>query len=366
MIRRAGLVLVLAGVAVLGWTAVRLWVAWNDVTRVPFQTAAAREALADPFRTSDGTIEYVEDEIDVAEGRAPVVGGEVATDAEAFARPAATTLDEALDVFLILGSDQRDANGTSRRADVILLFMVPTDGSPPILTSIPRDLYLPNPCSGGMSRVNANLNGCGSYATGPEQVAIAVEDFTGVPIDHFVVFDFEGFTAIVDRVGGVEICVPYPVRDNGVKPTSLSLPAGCTQADGDQALAWVRSRKTEGLINGAWQPIGASDLTRNDRQQDLLVQAMGRLGTFSDISELTALVEELAPLVTIDDGLGVGAAVAFAWDLRGLDADAIRRIRIPVADYVDPSGRWVLVPQATFDDLLVAADPELAAFLVGG
>ena len=52
---------------------------------------------------------------------------------------------------------------------------------------------------------------------------MAVEDFTGVEIDHFAVFDFEGFKAIIDRVGGVEICVDYAgTRLPHHPPTSAS------------------------------------------------------------------------------------------------------------------------------------------------
>ena len=91
--------------------------------------------------------------------------------------------------------------GTSSRADVIVLLLLPADGSDPVMVSIPRDLYLPNPCTGGYTRVNATLNGCGEAATGPELLSVAVEDFTGVQIDHFAVFDFEGFQAI-SRPGG--------------------------------------------------------------------------------------------------------------------------------------------------------------------
>lgn len=357
-IRRAGLVVAIAVVVALGFTAARLWFAWDDISRVPFRTDQARAGL------TGGNPELDVDDDDDPESVGPLIGGELATDADTFSRAVATTLDEALDVFLIIGSDARSETEASRRADVILLLMIPTDGHPPILSSVPRDLYLPNPCTGGMSRINANLNGCGAAAGGPEQLAVAVEDFTGVPIDHFAVFDFAGFTAIVDRVGGVEICVPHAVRDEGVDPIPLSLPGGCTNANGTQALAWVRSRKTEGLIDGTWQKIGANDLTRNARQQDLIVQALSRLSTFKDISELTALVEQLASLVTIDEGLGIRDAVATAWSLRGTDPTAIVRIQIPVADYVDPRGRFVLVPRASFSDLLREAAPDLAGFLV--
>lgn len=363
VIRRIGLLLVVAGFVVLGWTAVRLWLAWGDVQRFEFETAAARAALANnPYQGSTTTIPDPDGADD--EGHEPLVEGDPTGDEGEFARATALTADEAMTVYMIIGSDQRDSLGSSRRADVILLFIVPTDGSTPVLTSIPRDLYLANPCTGGMSRVNANLNGCGSYATGPEQVAIAVEDYTGVSVDHFIVFDFEGFTAVVDRVGGVEICVEYPVRDLNVKPNQLSLPAGCSTVGGDQALSWVRSRKTEALKNGVWQHIGANDLTRNDRQQDLIVQALTRLRQFRDISELTALVEDVAPHFAIDANISLSQAISLAWNMRKIDPAGIARAKIPVANYIDPQGRYVLVPRATFAEVLLQANPGLAGYIL--
>jgi hypothetical protein len=82
----------------------------------------------------------------------------------------------------------------------------------------------------------------------------------------------------------------------------------------------------------------------------------------SDISELTAIVEELADDFTIDDGLGLSEAISRAWSLRTLDLGSIARPVLPVADYIDPEGRWVLVPRATFESLVVAANPLLAPY----
>jgi LCP family protein required for cell wall assembly len=364
MLRRGIVVLAIAALVVLGWTATRLWRAWSDVERVAFDPADARDALDDPANTDRTvvTIPYVEDHIDPLEGAEPVVGGDVVESADEFAAASTAAADEAMDVYLILGSDQRESLGTSRRADTIMVFIVPTDGSTPVLVSIPRDLYLPNPCTGGMSRINANLNGCSSYATGPEQVAVAVEDFTGLKVDHFVVFSFSGFRQIVDRVGGVEVCTNTAVRDLGVDPNPLNLPAGCSRVGGDQALAWVRSRHTQGLVGGQWVDLGSNDLVRNQRQQEIVLQAMSRVAQMRDISELTALAEELASGFIIDDGLTLSDAVSTAWDLRGLDLTEIARPALPVANYVDPQGRWVLVPQATFESIVVAANPNLAPY----
>lgn len=330
-----------AGLGVASWTVARVWWAWGDIERVAFAPDSARVALDAGTDPSSATTH---------------AAGATTT------APIGYTPDAAMDVFLIIGSDERSPDATSRRADVIMVFILPTDGSSPVLTSIPRDLYLPNPCTGGMDRINVNLNGCGETASGPEQVAIAVEDFTGLPIDHFVLFTFEGFRQIVERIGGIEICPETAVRDLGVDPVPLDLPAGCSIADGDQALAWVRSRHTEGLVDGTWVPLATTDLDRNRRQQDLVIEAMRRLKGMHDVSELSALTEELAGHFTIDDGLSLTRAISTAWSLRSLAMSQITRPTLPVAFATDDAGRSVLIPQATFESVVVAANPDLARY----
>jgi len=351
---RAALVVGIGVVAVLGWTGYRLWDAWHSVERVPFDVAGARSNL--PAATTPETL-VGED----PEAGTPILGGETVTDTTAVDAATTRTVDESLNAFLVIGSDQRAAIGPSRRADVILLFLLPAGDEAPILMSIPRDLYISNPCTGGKSRINANLNGCGSGVTGPEQLAIAVEDFTGIGIDHFAIFDFEGFKSVVNAVGGVEICVDHPVRDLKVDPVPLDLPEGCSTAMGDQALAWMRSRHTQEYVNGVWSTVpGVSDLTRNQRQQDMIVQALRRLKGFANIGEFTGLVQDLSNDFAIDSGMSLSEAISFAWNLRSIDPATIVRPVIPVANYVTPDGAYVLIPTASFHDLLVEADPAAA------
>lgn len=361
--KRTAVVVMLAAIVVLGWIATRVWLAWQSLDRMVFAPAEARAVFESPdyTYTEPATTIPPEAESEPPDENTPSAGTVAASPAE-FAAARLAAADEAMNVYLILGSDQRASLGSSRRADAIMIFILPTDGSTPLLVSIPRDLYLHNPCTGGMSRVNANLNGCGSYATGPEQVAVAVEDFTGVAIDHFILFTFDGFRNIINRVGGVEVCPSMPVRDGNVDPVPLDLPAGCSIAGGDQALAWVRSRHTEGFIDGQWVSVASSDLVRNQRQQDVLLQAMAKVADLSDVSQLTAIVEELAGNFTIDAGLGLADAISHAWSLRSLDLHSIARPVLPVADYIDPDGRWVLVPRATFESIVVAANPLLAPY----
>jgi LCP family protein required for cell wall assembly len=356
---RGGLLLLVAVLAWGGWQAFRVWRAWQDVERIPFQVGSAREALGE---AGSAMLE----EGDVA-GPDPAGEEEVPGTLPADVTiPTSPRLEpSALQTYLVIGSDQRPQLGTSSRADVILLVMLPADGADPIMISIPRDLYLPNPCTGGVTRINANLNGCGEAATGPELLTVAVEDFTGVQVDHFALFDFEGFKAIIDRVGGVEICVEHAVRDSKTDPP-LNLPAGCTVADGPMTLSWVRSRHTWELVDGGWRPMAnVSDLTRNERQQELLLEALGRLKSFRSITEFGALVEDLAGTFTIDEGLSLGDAVNLAWDMRSVDIASIRRPTIPVANYVTPAGAEVLLPQASFSEVLESAYAGAASILAG-
>lgn len=357
---RGGTILLVLVVAWAGWQAFRAWRAWSEVERIPFQVVDAREAM--------GSME-----------NAALAGGQTAGQSDSSGEddtpgtlPADITIPvsprlrpEALQAFLVIGSDYRPQLGTSSRADVILLVILPADGADPIMVSIPRDLYLPNPCTGGLTRINATLNGCGEIATGPELLTVAVEDFTGVQIDHFALFDFEGFRAVIDQVGGVEICVENDVRDRRTDP-DLYLPAGCTVADGAMTLSWVRSRHTQELVNGVWREMeGVNDLARTERQQELLLEALRRLKGFGSLTEFGALVEDLAGAFSIDEGLSLGEAINLAWNMRGIDIASIKRPTIPVADYITDRGAYVLLPQASFSEVLASADAEVAAILAG-
>ncbi len=361
---RATILVVSVAVLWAGWNAFKLWRAWQNVERVEFNVADARQAIGDPANPFLGT-EMLDDEPGVEPP-------ETHDDPIELVDPGTTTPTsprvepEALQAFLVIGSDQREQTGPSSRADVIVLFVVPADGADPIMVSIPRDLYLPNPCTGGMSRINANLNGCGDLATGPELLALAVEDFTGIEIDHFAVFDFEGFQQVIDRVGGVEICVEHAVRDDKPDPP-LDLPAGCTMADGGQALAWVRSRHTQELVDGVWQPMeGVNDLSRNQRQQQLLLEALDRLKGFRSVTEFSALVEDLSDAFIIDAGLSLTDAIGIAWDLRDLQPSRIARPTIPVSFYVTEDGAYVLLPTSSFAEVLGEVYPSVADVVAGG
>lgn len=254
--------------------------------------------------------------------------------------------DEMFDAYLGVGSD---ASGS--RADTIVLALAPTDGAAPILISIPRDLYVRNPCTNGWSRINAGLGGCEGFASGTELIALMVAGYTGIPVDHVARVNFDGFAALVNALGGTSICTDYPARD---PRSGLELPGGCVWADGYTTLAWARSRHTESLIDGQWKVVAGSDFDRQRRQQDILFQLARNLANFDSLGSLGSRLEAVAGAVRVDSGWSFGDAVATAWRYRGIGKDGVNRIAVKVSDLRTSAGELVLAPAVNFNDLLAS------------
>jgi len=231
-----------------------------------------------------------------------------------------------------------------------MLALIPSNGSNILLVSLPRDLYLENPCGGGWARINGALNGCGAVS-GPNLLAVVVENYTGIPIDHFVMFDYDGFARVIDIAGGIQVCVDYPTFDKKTTP-KLNLPAGCSTLGGKMALSWVRSRKTRQIVDGVEQAMpGIGDYTRTVRQRNVVHQMLQKLSGFTSPAEIVSLANAAPGAFALDSGLSLSGAVSIAWDLRG-GAGSIRSPRIPVVQYTTEHGAWVIVPTESFADTL--------------
>ncbi|HEY3485738.1 MAG TPA: LCP family protein [Ilumatobacteraceae bacterium] len=174
--------------------------------------------------------------------------------------------------YLLVGSDTREgadpsdadyggigsaSEVTGRRSDTIMILRRDEDGTAALL-SLPRDLWVPISGTGQENRINS------AYNEGPERLAATITEALGIPIHHYVEVDFQGFKDVVDRIGGVELCINYATRDVN---TGLALQPGCQRLDGVQALAFARSRKYEEFRDGDWQMDPTADLGRIARQQ---------------------------------------------------------------------------------------------------
>ena len=316
-----------------------------------FNPEEARSAIETPNRTTDDPLRSapfdsgepaydLDAEMAAIEAQLAEHPDQPAFNVSAFGEPIA---DDVFDAYLLVGTD---ASGFL--ADAIVMALQPTDGSEPIMVSLPRDLFVWNLCKQTFTRLNSGLGGCPGEASGLELLAIMVEDYTGIPIDHIARIDFGGFARLVDVMGGITVCLDHPTRDAKAHLELVS--AGCQTVDGETALAWVRSRQPEQLIDGEWTAIGGSDFTRQRRQQDVLFQLAGKAAGFSSPASLSNRLSAVSSSVRLDSSWSLTQAVGEAWRYRGITRDSVDRFSISFREYRTSYGAEVLLPARPFGD----------------
>jgi LCP family protein required for cell wall assembly len=227
----------------------------------------------------------------------PVAGGGAADEATL----AATIPSEPVNILLI-GSDERGpedaAEGvTGRRSDTIALIRVEPDTGRISLLSIPRDLWVTVADTGAPGKVNGAFGGDGG---GPDRLIRTLRANLGIPVQRYAQVDFEGFQALVDLVGGVDVTFEGPTRDQA---TGFEIAgAGVAHLDGSAALRYARSRHLETFLDGAWQADPTADLGRIHRQQELLRALATRVAETSgdDPGALDDLLLAMGSHLTLD------------------------------------------------------------------
>jgi len=209
---------------------------------------------------------------------------------------------------VLLGSDSRVGKGnkgygsvskfgTTERSDTTILLHVNADRSAATAVSIPRDTLITLPkCKVDGKTVGGRQGKFNEAMTlgGPACVIKAIENMSGMTIDNFMVVDFGGFKRVTEALGGVEICLSEPVND----PLSgLKLSAGKHVVSGEQALAFVRARKTLG---------DGSDTSRIRRQQAFLSSMARQVlssGTLLNPASLLGVLNAATKSLTADPQL---------------------------------------------------------------
>ena len=166
---------------------------------------------------------------------------------------------------LLVGSDSRKfvdtpgqerqfgnpADQTGQRSDVIIIARFIPATKRVILLSIPRDTYVTIPGHvpnvSGPNRINV------AFDTGSPSLLIeTIEDVFQIPITHYIAVNFEGFSDMVNSLGGVNLNFSVPVMDT-VSDLNVTK-TGCQLVDGSEALALVRSRDLQYETPSGWSP----------------------------------------------------------------------------------------------------------------
>ncbi|HUA41797.1 MAG TPA: LCP family protein [Streptosporangiaceae bacterium] len=272
--------------------------------------------------------------------------------------------------FLVLGSQERLGQhgnfghevdpGTTNSDNLLLIHLDPTH-THAIVLSIPRDLFVYEPACKERKYIGLGTWPVQAYPPGaiidgalniggPTCAVATVEDLTGIKLDHFVEFDFNSFRAMVDTIGGVEVCVP---RGRGYHDhfSHLNLSPGRHLLKYDQALAYVRTR--HGVGSGA---DAGGDLPRIQLQQAFIssvVQKVQSEGLLSNLGQLYSIAKTATKALTVDDGLGsVSASVHLAESLTHLSSRDVSLITLPTTVDTYPGLQEHLMAVQPQDDVL--------------
>lgn len=244
--------------------------------------------------------------------------------------------------YLIVGTDSRegidpnDPNAgaflgekvSGSRTDSIMVMRM--EGDQQSLLSIPRDLWVKDPKTGQMGRINS------TFEAGPANLIKAVQNL-GIPVHHYLEINFVSFGKLVDSVGGIDVDFPFPARDQN---SGLAIDkAGVNHLDGTQALAYVRARHYEELKNGKWVTDPQSDLGRVQRQRTFLTSLMNEVtGTRNPIS-LVHITDAMSVGLKIDNKLNFLDALLLGWKLKGFHPESAS---LPVTPRTTSGGADVL------------------------
>lgn len=246
---------------------------------------------------------------------------------------------------LVIGSDSRAGDnkdlgggqGDVGRSDTAFLLHVYGDGEHAVGVSIPRDTLvdippckLPNgswTAGQGHAMFNSAFS-VGDTAKGnPACTQNTVEKLTGLRVDHTVVVDFVGFSAMTSAVGGVDVCVPKDIYQGDLNPNlgrrgDLLFHKGEQSVSGRRALDYVRVR--HGMGDG-------SDIGRIQRQQAFVSSMIKKVRSQGlDPTTLLPLADAATKSMTVDPGLGsADKLLSFAMSLKNIDLHNIKFVTMP-------------------------------------
>jgi LCP family protein required for cell wall assembly len=253
---------------------------------------------------------------------------------------------------LFVGSDTREnvtpeeakKFGTSRdvggkHSDTIMILHADPRAEKAAILSIPRDLYVNIAGTQRKDRINTAIQA----ADGERRLIETIHQELGIQVDHYAEVDFYGFRGIVNSVGGVTIPFTSPARD---LVTGLRVPnAGCVELDGDQALAYARSRHYQSYESGRWRTDPTGDLGRISRQQNFIRRMMKQAiaqGVRNPI-KANSMAGTATKYVKIDNTLSTADIRRLAGRFKSLAPEAVDMLSLPVvARTIKATGAQVL------------------------
>ena len=249
--------------------------------------------------------------------------------------------------ILLLGADKvPGAPETYGRSDTMMLVHVDPTANFVSILSLPRDLRI-SLGSHGTQKLNA------AYAFGGDALAIStIRELTGLPIDHYVKVDFDGFQALTTQLGGFWVDVDRRYFYAGDVYEPINLQPGYQRISGLDALQYVRFRHDLD-----------SDWSRIQRQQTFLRAVKEQVFAWNMATRLPGAVSTLMKYVSTE--IGPNDVLKLGWWAAHLDMSRVKQVVLDGSDqyiggiaYVLSSDKQI---QKAVDDLMTPPSPAVVS-----
>jgi LCP family protein required for cell wall assembly len=214
-------------------------------------------------------------------------------------------------VILAVGSGARPGEDLLHSlSDSLHLIFVNPDQHHATMVGIPRDSWVDIP-GHGSNKINSAL-----AAGGPDLMVQTIESHFGVHIDYWAITTFWGFKAMIDKIGGLAVNVPFRMLD----PFSgVDLHAGAQRLNGEQALAMARDRHS--LLGG--------DFARQEDGGRLLLAALAQFQKEYDKDPIALLTWIGAGLSNMSTTLTVDQVLQLAYTVTAQPVKNVQNIVLP-------------------------------------
>ena len=176
----------------------------------------------------------------------------------------------------VSGIDTYGPISSVSRSDVNILMTVNRDSKKILLTTTPRDSYVP--IADGGNNQKDKLTHAGIY--GVDSSIHTLENLYGVDINYYVRLNFTSFLKLIDLLGGVDV---YNDQEFTSRHGKFHFPVGNVHLDSEQALGFVRERYS--LADG--------DRDRGRNQQKVIVAIIQKLTSTEALKNYSDIIQGL-------------------------------------------------------------------------
>jgi len=187
--------------------------------------------------------------------------------------------------ILFLGIDDSSEHvfSDATRTDAMILATFNEEGKSVKMVSIPRDSRVELVGRGRMDKItHAHAFG------GLDMTVKTVEKLFELPVDYYVRLNFDAFIEIIDALGGIEINVPFDIveQNSHRQKNTIKIKKGLQTLNGEQALAYARTRKYDG------------DIERGQRQQEILKAIINKGLSLRSVTKYGKVIEGIGDNLT--------------------------------------------------------------------